>query len=477
MTGDHPGTRSAIGRRTTLKYLSAGALGVSLSSSQVSARSDSTATPERMDLDRPDRPIVKYDDSLYEITAHPYILTLSDAAIDRHFGVSSIKGREFESARRYVENLRARYPVETVVTDEEKRFQLGEEARANLTNERRSGEPLLTGASENQTRPSPSEGGIPAKQSDLDQDAFRTTLSVFAGPSSGDADEGSSPQWRINHHVKLLEDAKADVGSSTYFSDWAGEPDLFDDWANGFLEKADAALDMVYYPSAMPGVGWLEDKLIDMWSAVLDVYMSNYMQYYDPDVSSISVPHLQDIGIKDIGGAPVAFKEFYDRGMAPHGRVYTAWASHYLHDVANPLHTGMGYEQIGIDIDFEWNWDPSRFLVDFDHSIDPKHWLHKGVEKYVQNNYEAEFADAFRGDDGAPIITPQFAIKSVADESSGYADDIFHQIMDYETPGDDTPDSWDDDTKDMLDGDIKPCLELCGKYNRQLLVDHGYGEL
>lgn len=470
-----------INRRSTLKLI-AGTGGLSLSTGAVSAV---TALQDQRGSEAdqiPESTIQTYGESLYEITTHPYLLTVSDEAIDRHFGASSIKGREYEYGRRYVERLRARYPVETVKDGYEERFELSDQARKNLNTERRSGKPVLDTADTNSDRPSPSEGGIPAKQSDHDQVALRTTLDVFGAQSSTDSNDSASPEWNRGHHVDLLDDAKDDVDTSTNFYTWARDPDDFSEWADGYLDMADAALDFITYPAnAVPGVDWLQDKLLDGFSAALGVLLNNYTQYYDPNPITIPVPHLSDIKVGNIGMAPQACAVFYDMAETASSsywtRKYTAWASHYLQDMANPLHTGMGMEQAGLDWNFNFEWrGGTRFVIDIDFFTSPKHWLHGGAEQLVSDVYEDELQGWYKGHETRWINSPEYAIDRIAQESNEYADDIFQTIMENETAGQNDPDEWSDDTRDLVTDRVESCLKICGKYNRQLLLDQGFGE-
>ncbi|WP_247731494.1 hypothetical protein [Halovivax limisalsi] len=423
-----------------------------------------------------------YDQSLYRITGHPYLLALSDEAIDRHFGASSIDGRAYETGRRYVENLRARYPVEVVETGAEKRVELSERGRRNLEIDRRSGASIVASRAESEDRPAPSDGGVPAVQSDRDRAALDTSMDVFGGRSAAGPDGDADPQWTHDHHVDLLDDARDDVGSSASFADWAKEPDEFSDWANGELGLGDGRLEIPVYPAVAPGKEWLEDALGTAISAAIDVVLNNYTQYYDPNPITIPVPSVSDIEIGNVGMAPEACAHFYDKAAQSSSsywtRRYTAWASHYLQDMAVPLHTGMAIEQAGLVPEFTFELaDGYRITLDVDCSVSPKVWLHHGFEQLVHNRYESEFREWFRGTETRPVHSPESAIEEVARVSHAYSNDVFHTIMENETAGQDDPEKWSDTTRAVVTEDLHRCFDRCGKLHRQLLLDQGFGDL
>ncbi|WP_152423911.1 phospholipase C/P1 nuclease family protein [Natronobacterium lacisalsi] len=485
MQRQRDGGRS-IDRRSTLKLLSSAGIGLTFSSGVTSASSNPDVEPEVERLPFPNVEVIKYSDSLYEITSHPYLLALSDDAIDRHFTASSLEGREYESARRYVENLRARYPVEVVQDGNEKRFQLSDQAQKNLNSERRSARPILESDDEGRSRPAPSEGGIPAVQTDQDFIALKSSISAFGSERSGYSDSNITPQWEPVHHPELLEDTKDDVSSSADFSNWARDPDDFSEWANDRVDPDVDVIDVIQHPG-ITSADWIADKVRYLLTEKAnEVWFDNYSQYYEPTAITIPVPLTSDIEIGSIGAAPQVFAHFYDEALSAssdyYTRKYTAWASHYLHDMAQPLHTGCGIEQAGIVWDIEVGVDSSgvpNTYVTFDISISsPKNWLHYGYEQLIRDSYEDEFQQYFTGHTTLSIDSPESAVKEIAELSSDYSDSVFHTILENEpaVQPEDPLNEWTDETISEVTMYLANCFSRCGRYCRQLLLDQGFGE-
>lgn len=466
----------SIERRSMLKLVSSAGVGLTFGG-VASADSDPTVESNAVEVPYPDTTVIKYDNSLYQITSHSHLLALSDEAIDRHFSASSLEGREFESTRGYVESLRARYPVEIVQDGNEKRFQLSDQAQKNLNSERRSGKPLLESGADSQDRPAPSEGGIPAVQTARDYMALKSAISVFGSDPPNHSD--ISPQWEPNHHPDLLDDTKDDVDSSAEFYEWASDPDEFSEWANDNVEPSVDVIDVIQNPGIM-GPAWIIDKVrVLLTETANNIWHNNYAQYYDPNAITISVPGVDDIKLGGIGAAPGTFAHFYwkakDASYDYYTRKYTAWASHYLHDMAQPLHTGMGIEQAGITWDIDVNVSLDDFL-EFDISYNTMHWLHYGYEQLVRNMYEDEFQQHFKGWSTNSVYTPEETAREMAQTSSEYSADVFHTILDNETAGDDTPSSWSDTTKQTVTEDLSNCFAICGSHCREIMLNQGFGE-
>lgn len=486
---DDPRSRQARPtRRTALRSLVAATsvtpagLGVASARSESERSHDGDGTP---DPPYPNTTVRTYDDSLRRITSHPHLLALSEEAIDRHFDSSSLEGREFERARTYVRNLRSRYPVERVETDSEIVFRLRPEARRNLSIERRSARPLAETASRRGFRPSPADGGVPSQQSDADRDALRTAVGAFGdlAESRESFGQGLELQWVPSHHGRMLEAVAEDVGASGNFADWAERPDEFGELANGALGLADGTLEI---PSVVP-FGIREDvverTLGRALQRVVRIALDNYAQFYHPADLRIPTPAIDDLRIGNAGMAPQAARYFAEEakrhdGGSDDNRRNAAFASHYVQDVGNPLHTGAVVEQAGVvwDVGVDtWYGVPTGIDVDVD-TTSPNRWLHHGYERLVRDRWD-DLQDHLAGTYTPSIDDAADAVRSVAAETHRYADDLFHTI--YENEGharSADPAAWSAETRREALRAISNCLDVTGRYNRALLVDVGIGE-
>lgn len=216
---------------------------------------------------------------------------------------------------------------------------------------------------------------------------------------------------------------------------------------------------------------------------MINVLGNNYTQFYQPAIFKINTPTslIDDIRVGDIGMAPKAAQTFYEAAdVLPAGstgnRKYAAYASHYLQDMGNPLHTGMALEQAGAVLKVnvqKWNRIPTDISIDPSFSA-PNKWLHYGYEQLVQNRW-SDLRSDLTGYYVPPINDGADAVRSVANETHRYANDIFHNIYDNENIGSE-PENWDSETISLALSDISNCLEYTGRYNRALLLDLGIGE-
>lgn len=465
----------SMSRRSALKMLSA--VGASAAASAgVTATDGSVRVADRDTFDPyPDDKPLKYHESLRRVTNEPYLLSLPSESIDRHFDSSDLEGREFERTRTWVRNLRMRYPTERVEGRHFEWVTLTDEAVRTLERTDRRQRTLVGQNSDVETLDQPDEGGLPSIQSEADVQARRNVLEMYAGPEG----DGARAMWDPSHHERILQQALDDVDSDADMAQWAGVPDSFNQMANGRLGLQDGDLDL-----DIPDVPFVpEDEIADFAASALksaiDRVFKNYTQYYDPDVFNFSIPHIGQIEIDNLGMAPHASEAF--RGAAAgtyddeQERRYLAYSTHYLHDMAVPLHTGMGLEQAGLDIQF----DPLGGNFSFD--LNPKKWLHFGFEGLVRDNWggNRSFVDDFSGTDTA---WPNSFLGTVrmSQVSSTYSDDIFNEILKNENPPNNRNSpywrDWNGATKDRLLRNIDTCFSSLGSYNRGYLTEMDYGD-
>lgn len=473
----------------------------------------------RPELPNPDTTVHTYDDSLYQITSQPHLLAISDDAIDRHFDASSLEGKEFETAKQYVTSLRKRYPSETVEEGNEVVHRVSSEGRRNLDSEKRSGASLVE-ASGSKSLPAPHKKGIPAQQSAADHAALKATVKAFAdkgfeghpGRGNGHSDDsgggtgkgttvgfgkkgrkkgqgfGKKPSrsveahWNPDHHPILLEEVADDVDYSGEFYNWAKTPDEFSDMINGQLGLGDGHINV------LDGPDYISDKVNNAvgtaFQQLINKTFDNYTQYYEPDPLTIPVGGFTDIEIEDIGMAPAAadyiygYADQYSSGSY-YNRRYTAYVSHYIQDMGNPLHAGMGAEQAGAiwDVSVETNWSTDPIDIDLGYTATPNEWLHYGFEGLIKSSWDSLSSSYYKG-----WYTPTFegagdAVRSVAQLSTDYANSIFHTI--YENEGSarsSDASTWSTSTRTSVRDEVENSISRAGAYNRSLLVDQDLGE-
>ncbi len=387
----------------------------------------------------PDKTTTRFGSSLRGVTAHPEMLALSKKAVKRHFKASDLSGKEYGQALQYVLEARKDYPVEHVSDGGDTVIRLAPEAKT---------EPLY-----------------PAKNDTEAQRHHRNAVQVFAGGASGkhsaETSGEVSPQWDQNHHKDITEVLLDSADANLYdypIIQASDDPDEFGEEARGEVNDICDQIDL----GALDGY---KDKACDIVASALDVFHTNYAQYYDPSIASISFGPLGSIDVPaGLGKAPEATNTFYYAAASADDSEKFGWSLHYLQDMSQPLHTGMGIEQAG----FEMTWTgPEK---------NPKRWLHYGFEDLLRDfwNSDPSFSSEtksmeqiMRDSDTADYVYPKSAAENMAETSTQYASDIYYEILENEDERD--YGTWDWSTKYNVYKDLANCYSELGYLGRGMI--------
>lgn len=179
-------------------------------------------------------------------------------------------------------------------------------------------------------------------------------------------------------------------------------------------------------------------------------------------------PHTADFD--GLGGAPEAAQWHFDKAEEKSGderAKYVGRTLHYTQDMANPLHTGMGWEQVNLEVTYN---DGST-----DYSINPMDWLHKGYEEYIKDRWNSdreEFSTHYGPNecDGCygyhKYNSAETEVSELANYTGTYSEEVFHRIDDEGTRN---WREWSDSTRKKLKNITQNCLHECGLKDRGLL--------
>lgn len=378
--------------------------------------------------------VEKLDSSIRSVTNHPEMLTLSRDAIDRHFQASDLEGREYNSARKYVSKLRKQYPVERVQNGNEITVKLADGAKTKKT---------ATNAKKERDR--------------------LNAVGVFAGPGPNIVET----QWDKDHHISITDSLLEDtIGSDYTIETHSEDPDEFGDVAKGQIDDISSQINMDSIIGSIT-----KYAVTEVLKTALGVFHSNWAQYYDPEVTVIDFGSLGEANFPSgLGRAPRAGNEFFTQAINESSRYdgekKLAWSLHYLQDCAQPLHTGMGMEQAGLDVRGATNGN-----IDFVTS--PKNWLHRGFEHIVHNNWTStsrDFVDDnlqnhLRGTSAPRIYSAAQAIRDMAGVSTQYSYNIYNTIYYNQSKSQNYWD-WDDSTKRTIYENLANCYSTLGYLGR-----------
>jgi len=457
---------------------------------QLTSDPDGLPQEETLELLNPDVEYRTYGNSLYEITNQTHMLTVSDSAIEGHFSTSTLEGKSYEIARDYVENLRARYPVEMVSDGNEKRYELAPQAERNLRHNRRRNQSLIE---TNSRRRASGTVGNPSAPSQEDVEAKPLAMKAFAKGPQPDS-KTIQPQWNSegpNHHEMLLRDSLIgidDIDPENFPTQKAAAPDDFNSEINELagIEQEGFNVDLPNKIDQNKVANFIQDLVRTAFQAGTKLYYKHLLQMYVPARIPVpfNVPVIDDPGhIAGLGLAPWACESFYKASETSffEEKKLAAFASHYLQDMAVPLHTGAILQQLG----FVWDFDiaignrGTNPDIDIDGDLDiefSNRQAHFNFEQAIANNWDSsnnDFKEAWRGGPSSASFIPALSTQNVAGISSTYADHIFDVAM--ENGASDS--YWDSRIFDRSDihSQIENCLNVAGTKCRDLLVSLGYG--
>lgn len=460
--------------------------------------SRATPEPEGSTIERHNLPFPEYKglklDELQSVSHEPLLLSLSKESLDDHLRASDLSGRDFELAEKYITNLRKQYPTEEVQTEHKRKIVL--ENPDDLPESPRDVDPVLDG-SYAQTR---TTSGLGNPRKDSEKRARRLASGIFH--ATEEVSERIQPEattdnlgtrgslWVGPQHEDITSQVLSDINSDETVSDWqtwSKQPDGFAENANGNLEPKDDDLaigfDVLdYLPFTESGFATeIRKALVSAWGPFWD----HYAQFYDP--LEVPIPFTNfDVPIQDIGMAPEAaqyFSEVAKNSSGDKKAQRAAWITHYMADIAVPLHAGAGGKQLNADPSLSVEVPPDITI-----EKDPRYWLHEGVEKQANDHWNTTWsysgntygnhADDFAGSTGAEATPASTSVKQIADTSSDYAVGMFNDIMDSVDPGNKVNDyeQWNDDARSYAFRGMSNSFDTCGYYMRGFLYGLGYGE-
>jgi hypothetical protein len=418
-------TARGIERRTFLKStVATTAAGLGLFGSTGPA---GALDPSEDSTEKPDITYKKVDRSVREVTAYYTLLTFSEDTVFSNIKNSDASPEEKREARDTLIDLRRKYPVR-------------KEQDGNVT--------WLTLAREN------------AQSTQEEREQFQKVNGVYRDGIPG-RDEAST-QWYTTDHSDHTWAAGQDVNVPS--------SDL--DTIEQYSEEPDNITDGVEMPSS---INHYEDvkaafeyglkKLIRHWDHFYNtgVYYS-YWCYHDG--------HGNDFG--SIGGAPRATQSEMDDAYWYDSYGYTTYrnqdlgrALHFVQDVANPLHAGEGWEQLGVYLYYDSSEDDNVAW-----GVDPNHTTHSRYEEYASDHWTSGdyFRLDFRSYDDCcyySIYDSEAAVKGLADKAGEYSYDVYDTILNEENNAH-WPD-WSSSTRSEMEELTSYLIEEEGKYVRGFL--------
>lgn len=418
--GKNNGSKS-IDRRKVLKTAAAGGILGSGLVATVATASESEGSPVSPKETTPPNPgvqVTKVDRSVKGAVPHWDMLTLSEETIVRYIRQSDYSQDQKREARDALRDLRRKFPV--------RREQNGNVTWLKLATDRT------------------------ATQKDNSQ--ARTVHRLFADGTGGGAVE---TQFYGSLHEEQAREACDEMGIGGTSKD---------DIVKGSDDPDNPDVD-IQVPDGIMHEQTVEDGL----EKGLNYLLRYYGQYFDPGVFEIYHDDNHDVDFGEIGGAPDAagiefsYAEKYDSDL------YLGRTSHYFSDMGVPLHTGMGWEQVNLEI-----YTNSDGNVDY--RIDPMYWLHGEYEEYVSDNWDSGewFQYQFNSNNCSadycyyPLDTISGEIKNLADYTEDYSYDVYSKILD-EGQVDWT--DWSSNTKDYMQDITENSVHEMGLYFRGLLEE------
>lgn len=411
MSDANDGGERATTRRNALKLLSA----AGAATFAVPGAADDGPTPVST-LPEPDAPVVGVADEMKELTNAWTLLTLDEDAVLRWMDRADADAAAVGAAKRRVTELRKDYPVEKVRTGTNRfEYRLAEDASAEVSR--------------------------------ADREKFREAYRLHAQGAAGGMPGGDvGAAWKgTDHerHVSAVEGQMPSLSSSeaSNLQDHVSEPDDYD-------HPCDCS-SPVDVNDSIPYDGDIEQALAD----VPGKFAQKYCHYRDANLASFSAfGYTVDVGA--LGGAHAQTECAYNQAKNAYYEFNReeniAHALHYVQDMGNPLHVGMGREQAGL-----------TFFDDGIYSFNPKNWLHGGFEALVRDHwYTDAMWDALKGEDPDdfpnwvywPVESnggPRAAVNALAEDNEDRAYTVYQKIMNASSQN---YENWDYSRKlDLLD--------------------------
>ncbi|NEU56338.1 hypothetical protein [Halorussus sp. MSC15.2] len=368
-------------RRTVLKSLasvSAAVAGVS----GVSVATERTGADDADVFGEVQRTVI--DDTVKRVTPYDNLLVGDKDQTLAYLEEADLSTPERKRARNFLHKMWQKYPVRRVETENTIRYELDPK------------------------RNDVAVDGSGALSTAAERRQFGEVASAVGdgGRRLRSGDAAVSPEWAPNDHNRMAGLACEQMDVSSYYAglarDNGGDPD---DWG--------CQCDVSQY---LPD-GWPDELVSEIQDAVDQVFHS-YRHYWNPDFE------LWWNGTRyydgQTGDAPKYAKQYLQKARDEMGTskysafVNLGYATHFLSDAGQPLHTGLELKQFN------------------------NQWVHYDYESFVHSNWDSgeKFKDAFqRTQYAAPVDDAAEATKTVAKYSNDYLSTLFYAIYD-------NPDSW-----------------------------------
>lgn len=379
--------------------------------------------PEEDTRPHPDLDYHKPHHSIQELSPYWTLLVLDENAIIDYIDDSDFSAKRKREARVTLQDLRSRFPiVEERDTEKENRIWWK----------------LAPGAD---------------SKAKKDPERFMSVARVHA---DGMQRNELQTQWYYNSHRKQTKTAAKEVGvsSPSDISEWADDPDHTEHYDVSFDDNWDHDTD-----------------LEEAFEYGINKIHRHYSQYLDVDAAkSFTCYHNNHNKDYAVGTADHEGEWHLDQAKNASTQSeedeYLGKATHFPEDMSNPLHTGMGWQQLTVDLHYDSDEDD-----DVGWEVSTKKWLHYEFEEFLSDQWSSgwDFQYHFESNDcdGCyyyySIDDASSALWDMANESGNYSQEVYKKIHD-EGDVDWTDWSWstESDMADICDN----MMDMCGKYVR-----------
>lgn len=370
------------------------------------------------------------------------LITLPKEIPLKYLDKSDLSEPEKNEARVALADLRSRYPIK-------------KERDGNTTWLKLAGKPDTSGSGGHSHSGSGSHshsnsGGIPKE----DQERFDKAGRAFRRGTAKAFSGGLGAMHKTSIHRKMTKDACNEMGiDPSGIADHADDPDR---------PKVSIELPDVMHHQAVE----------DAYRGAAKELMHHVGQYYDADgrqVYTCDHDGTHDEDFNGVGGAPYAAAWHANEANSTTGSEHRKRVGHLTHfsqDMGVPLHTGMGWEQMGIYLYLDGTtvkWGKN-----------PKYDLHSQYETYVKDNWTGghylkwEYGSNNCSSDYCyyPINNVAAAMRHEAEYTGQWSYKVYKKILDEDT-NDWT--SWSSSTKDFMEKVSTNCASENGLYTRGLI--------
>lgn len=417
-----------IERRSFLKAAGTSTVfggGMFAAASSANAKEGVAVTPEETTPPHPDLKPYQPDPSLLEVGPQWTLLTLQESTVLDRINDSDFSAKEKREARKTFGELRSQFPVVEKENEEAIRWTLARDAKS---------------------------------PSDEDRKNFSSVNKIF---TDGNKRRGASTQWWGGNHKKQTRSACDEIGVSSSDADtivsYAAAPDEPDHFR---VEVADW---IPHDVDIEEGLEYGLNKALHHYGQYLDTgVFSSYYCYHDG----------HDETLADIGAGDDVGKWHLDEAKNAYYRStqneYLGKATHFPEDMGNPLHTGMGWEQINLELVYDSsegdnvNWD-----------VNVVRWYHDRYEQFAAENWSWDTDHYFRYYFDSNNCSADYCYYSIndaaqalwdlADYTGQYSAEVFNKVTD---EGDVHWSNWSSNTEDRLRQITENCMHEAGLYTR-----------